>query len=189
MGSPVVGMKFNPNLQRRLWCGTVWPGHIGLEQTDDPVRLTEAFLQTWEEWSDHPNIKFMMGQIEVSDTGNLHIQCAVATSDSKRWGWMSKHLPANWEPASDWNALLDYVKKADTRIKTLVTYGTPPVIRTKSSQSGGQKARAIQHLKAGKDPKWIALHDPEVYFTHHKAINELHKHVYMAWSGGVDEEE
>jgi hypothetical protein len=179
-------MKFKAGLQRRLWLGTVWIGHTGNDEEDDHDVVLDALEAHWAKMIEHPGIKFAAGQVEVSDTGNLHIQCAVATIDSKRWGWMAKHLPAHWEPAADWNSVLEYVKKSDSRIKALPMYGTPPTVKTSSSKRGSLKLEAINLLKSGMDPGQIARKHPEVYFVHWRAINEMYKHVYISWASGKD---
>ena len=93
-------MKYKPNLQRRMWLGTVWPNHLDSEiESDDVQYYLEAYSVWWMKLVDHPCVDFARGQIELSDTGNYHIQVAVHTTDSKRWSWMAKHLKAHWEPA------------------------------------------------------------------------------------------
>lgn len=181
-------MKFKPNLQRRLWLGTVWLNHISdsVTQEDDGRLIEETFRGAWSAMIGHPCVDFARGQIEISETGHYHIQCAIHTSDSKRWGWMAKNLPAHWEPASNWDAVLKYVRKTDSRVATLEEFGTAPN-RPKTDGHGSAKKRAIEYLKAGKDPQWIAINDPDAYFTHHRAIDRLYQMVYMAWRGGVDD--
>jgi hypothetical protein len=187
-------MKFKAGLQRRMWLGTVWPNHLENEhaqtmQEEDPRSLFDLYEEWWQKLIDHPCVDFARGQIELSDTGNYHIQVAVHTTDSKRWSWMAKHLKAHWEPARSWEKVVNYCRKSESRVAKLPDYGTAP----ESSQSGGQngslKKIAIDALKDGKDPQWIAINHPEVFFAHHRAINELYKQVYMAWRGGVNEAE
>ena len=177
-----------------MWLGTVWFGHASPEggEEEEDCSLQQIFL-TLTEWRErtisHPGVKFCRSQIEVSDTGRYHLQVAVATTDSKRWSWMAKNLPAHWEPAANWEAVANYCKKTDSRIKAFEDYGSLPKKAKRSGNSGSLKALAIEALKEGLSPKEIALKHPEAYFSHHRAINELYKHIYMAWSGGVTEEE
>jgi hypothetical protein len=85
--------------------------------------------------------------------------------------------------------VLKYVRKTDSRVATLEEYGTAPN-RPKTNDNGSAKRRAILYLKEGKDPQWIAINDPDAYFTHHRAIDRLYQMVYMAWRGGsVDGEQ
>ena len=71
----------------------------------------------------------------------------------------------------------------------LPDYGTAPQSSQDRTPSGSLKKIAIDALKEGKDPQWIAINHPDVFFAHHRAITELYKHVYMAWRGGIVEEE
>lgn len=175
-------MRFNKNLQKRMWLGTVWLSHIGDEvtQDDDEALVIETLVGWWDRFISHPNIDFARGQIEVSDTGHFHIQVAAHTTDSKRWGWMISHHPAHWEPAANWDAVVKYVGKTDSRIQALEGKGTAPNL-SKTNDNGSAKKRAITYLKDGKDPQWIAINDPDAYFTHHRAIDRLYQMVYMAW--------
>ena len=66
-------MRYKPNLQRRMWLGTVWPNHVGFENTDDLEEVLEQYSRWWMSLVDHPNVDFARGQIELSDTGNYHI--------------------------------------------------------------------------------------------------------------------
>ena len=182
-------MRYKPNLQRRMWLGTVWPNHVGFENTDDLEEVLEQYSRWWMSLVDHPNVDFARGQIELSDTGNYHIQVAVHTTDSKRWSWMAKNLSAHWEPARSWDAVINYCRKTESRVAKLPDYGTAPQSSQDRTQSGSLKKIAIDALKQGKDPSWIAINHPDVFFAHHRAITELYKHVYMAWRGGIVEEE
>lgn len=182
-------MKYKPNLQRRMWLGTVWPNHLDSQIDSDDVRdYIDAYTVWWDMVLEHPCIDFARGQIELSDTGNYHIQVAVHTTDSKRWSWMAKHLKAHWEPARNWDAVVNYCKKTDSRVAKLPDYGMAPE-SSPQRQNGSLKLVAIELLKAGKDPQYIAINHPEVFFAHHRAIVELYRHVYMAWRVGKDEEE
>jgi hypothetical protein len=179
-------MKYNPNKQRRMWLGTIWLGHCDTdcEQTDPHDLITEVYVAKWNQIINHPCVDFARGQIEVADTGALHIQCAIHTTDSKRWSWMANNLPANWEPAANWDAVINYASKTDSRIRGLAELGERPE-RAKSAENGSLKIRAIQYLKEGHDPRWIAINHPEVYFVHGRAIDRLYQHVYLAWAKRV----
>jgi hypothetical protein len=176
-------MKFKPSLQRRMWLGTVWASHLDEEDLEDE-ELLQAYRRWWSVVIDHPCVDFGRAQIELSETGNYHIQCAVHTIDSKRWAWMAKHLKAHWEPARSWEKVVNYCKKTESRVAKLPDYGTAP--ESSQSQQGSLKKIAIDALRDGKDPQWIAIHHPEVYFSHHRAIDGLYKQVYIAWRNGVN---
>jgi hypothetical protein len=182
-------MKFKPGLQRRMWLGTVWLGHTqtDLDQNAPQEEIFSAYRQWYEKLIAKPGIDFARAQIEISDTGGFHLQVACHTVDSKRWGWLVKNIPANWEPARNWSAVANYCKKSDSRIERLQDYGELPEKAAKK-ESGSLKLMAITALKSGKDPQWIAINMPEVYFAHHRAIDQMYRHVYMAWRGGLDEE-
>ena len=187
-------MKYKASLQRRMWLGTVWFGHAAGEADPEEEfcnlqQISSILTRWWILATDSPCVKFARGQIEVSDTGRYHLQVAIATTDSKRWSWMAKHLPAHWEPASNWEAVANYCKKTDSRIHAFEDFGILPKKAERSGTSGSLKALAIESLKAGLSPKEIALQHPEAYFSHHRAINELYKHVYMEWIPRKVEEE
>jgi hypothetical protein len=185
-------MKFKPGLQKRFWLGTVWLGHTetDLDQDAPQDEIFEAYRSWHRRMIAHPNVDFARAQIEVADTGAYHLQVAVHTTDSKRWSWMNKHLPGSWQPARNWGAVANYCRKSQSCLFRLDDYGEMPTKATPSS-NGSLKLMAITFLKEGKDPQWIAINAPEVFFAHHRAITELYRHVYMAWRGGrgVGEEE
>lgn len=169
-------MKFKPNLQKRFWIGTVWLGHADEELAREDFVMDEqvidAYRQWWAEVASHPSVEFAEGQIEVGKDENLHIQIALKTKDSKRWAWMAKHLKASWQPAMNWNAVVNYCKEHNKRVEYLGVIGTKP--KSRAQQGGGlAKLRAIRYLKMGKSPTWIAVHDTDAYFTHWRSIDNL----------------
>jgi hypothetical protein len=178
-------VKFKPNLQRRMWLGTVWLGHTGsdLDQGAPQDEIFKAYRAWHARAIAHPSVDFCRAQIEVADTGAFHLQVAVHTTDSKRWQWMNNHLPCSWQPARNWGAVANYCRKSESCLFRLDDYGELPT-KARPESSGSMKHMAITFLKEGKDPQWIAINAPEVFFAHHRAINELYRHVYMAWRGG-----
>lgn len=183
--------RYNPNEQKRFWIGTVWVGHCqegGIEEGASEDEIKTVLRQWWARASEHPGVSWMEGQIEVADTGNMHIQVAVKTNDSKRWAWMTKHLPASWQPADNWNAVLNYCKKTDSRIEYLGGVGTKPKSKMTKGH-GSAKLRAINYIKEGKSPEWIAINDMDAYFTHHRAIKALWHATRFALDNGLEEEE
>lgn len=180
-------MKFNPALQRRMWLGTVWLGHCSdLDQEAPQEEIFTAYRRWYSSLIDHPSVDFARAQIEVSDTGAFHLQVACHTVDSKRWGWMANNLPASWEPARNWGAVANYCRKSKSCLFRLDDFGELPTKAAKPASNGSLKFQAITFLKEGKDPQWIAMNAPEVFFAHHRAIHALYNHVYIAWSGGVN---
>lgn len=183
--------NYNPKEQRRFWIGTVWVGHCiegGLPADAEHDEIMRELRQWWARASEHPSVSWMEGQIEVSSTGNLHIQVACKTNDSKRWGWMAKHLPASWQPAENWPAVLNYCKKTDSRIEYLGGVGTKPKSKM-TKGAGSAKLRAINYIKDGKSPEWIAINDMDAYFTHHRAIKALWEATRFGMKMGIEEEE
>jgi len=158
-------MKYKPGLQKRMWLGTVWLGHTGSDLDQDAPQ--DLIFSSYRQWYDrcvaHPCVDFARAQIEISDTGAFHLQVAVHTTDSKRWSWMGKHLPASWQPARDWKAVARYCKKSESRIERLPDFGEEPKGRSAGTAHGSLKAVAIEMLKAGRDPQYIAIHAPDVY--------------------------
>ena len=170
--------RYIAGLQKRAWIGTVWLGHADPELARQEFPLDEDVMDAYRNWwaklSSHPSVKFAEGQIEVGSKDNLHIQVAVKTSDSKRWSWMAKHLPASWQPAENPVACENYCTKTKDRIEYLGVVGT----KTASKRTVGHglaKQRALRYLKDGHTPAWIAVHDADAYFTHWRTIEAMHE--------------
>jgi hypothetical protein len=171
-------IAYNPKLQKRFWSGTVWIKHadaeLAAEEFPHDEDVMDAYRKWWAELAANPGVQFAEAQIEVGANDNLHIQVAVKTVDSKRWEWMIRHLPAHWEPAINWGALQNYVKKTSDRIEYLGVVGTRP--KTKKTVGHGlAKQRALRALRDGKTPTWIAVHDADAYFTHWRAIHNYYE--------------
>lgn len=182
-------MKFNKNLQRRFWIGTVWPGHCNLNKTEaTEEEIMTAYRHWWILVSSSPMVQWVEAQIEIGDTGERHIQVALKTTISMRWGTLAERLKASWQPAENWNAVVNYCKKSDGRIEYLGAIGNKPASRVQTG-TGTAKLRAIKYLKDGKSPEWIALNDSQAYFTHHRAILELHKMLIRCRMLDMSEEE
>ena len=90
------------NVQKRHWCATVWPKHIGLEATDDEAEIIAEFERYWSHFSDAAKtlgVRYAIGQIERSPhTGTLHIQAYTEWSRSRRRSEVYKIFPASLEP-------------------------------------------------------------------------------------------
>lgn len=183
-------MKYKPKLQKRFWLGTVWIGHtVDGKLTPDELRAlnslpTESKLEQYREWfsrvAQHPAVQWIEGQIEVgSESDSLHIQVALKTHDSKRWEWMSKNLKASWQPADNWNAVSNYCVKKSDRVEYLGAHGKKPDSK-KMQGDGSAKLRALNFLRNGKSPDWIARNDMQAFFTHHNAIITTYKALLIA---------
>jgi hypothetical protein len=187
-----MGMKFNPNLQKRFWIGTVWLGHANpkLAQKDNVTeeQILSEYRMWWARLAENINVQWAQAQIEVGNEGGLHIQVACKTTDSKRWKWMPKNLPASWQPADNWPAVLNYCTKTSDRIEYLGTIGKRPKSKMGDGH-GSAKQRCIAYLKEGRSPEWVALNDPDAYFTHHRSIRALYEAVLIAKRRGEMEEE
>lgn len=160
--------------QKRFFLITLWPGHVGLvrdECTDDEFKA--AARQWWDDMA-IPEVEYRVGQLEVSDAGELHGQIAVKTSSSVRAVTMMRRHGGHWEPAKNPGAVYNYVQKTEGRIEFLGEDGKKPDGVSRTEGHGSAKRRAIRMLiEEGLSPEEIAKQDPEAYFTHHRAIDRL----------------
>lgn len=190
-------MKFKPKLQKRFWLGTVWPGHtVDDKLTPEELKAVndlpqEVKMQQYRDWfnraAQHPSVQWIEGQIEVGSEGGIHIQVALKTHDSKRWEWMAKNLKASWQPAMNWNAVSNYCVKKSDRVEYLGAHGKKPESK-KLQGDGSAKLRAMNHLRNGKSPDWIAKNDTQAFFTHHNAIVQTYK-ALLVWGHRIQLEE
>ena len=160
--------------QRRFFLITLWPGHVGLDRescTDDEFK---SAVRTWWDEMAIPEVAYRVGQLEVSDAGELHGQIAVKTSKSVRAVTMMRRHGGHWEPADNAAAVTRYVQKTEGRIEFLGEDGSRPESSARTEGHGSAKRRAIRMLiEEGLSPEDIAKQDPEAYFTHHRAIDRL----------------
>jgi len=168
------------NVQKRHWCATVWPKHIGMEATDDEAEIIREFERHWEYITGVgamplPGLKYAIGQIERSpSTGTLHIQAYTEWASSKRRSEVYKIFPASLEPrkgsrddARDYCRKRKWKGKDKGQVQRLPEFGEWRVAK----QTGpSPKQRALDYLTKGFVPSDILVMDPEVYFTHHRAI-------------------
>ncbi len=171
------------NQQKRHWCSTVWPKHIGYEATDDEAELIDAFETFWEELTDAPGLKYAVGQIERADTGSLHIQAYTEWASSKRRSEVYKILPSNLDfrrgsrdDARDYCRSKVWNGKDKGQVKRLPDIGEwrkekPPAI--------SPKQRALALLRQGLSPAEICSRDPECYFTHWRSIKAVYESSLM----------
>lgn len=160
--------------QKRFFLITLWPGHVGLNRESCSEDEFKSAVRTW--WDDMaiPEVQYRVGQLEVSDAGELHGQIAVKTSKSVRAVTMMRRHGGHWEPARNAAAVYNYVQKTEGRIEFLGEDGVKPDGATRTEGHGSAKRRAIRMLiEEGLSPEEIAKQDPEAYFTHHRAIDRL----------------
>ena len=160
--------------KKRFFIVTLWPGHVGLDRelcTDDEFK---AACRTWWDNMAIPEVQYRVGQMEISDAGELHGQIAVKTSKSMRAITLMRRHGGHWEPARNAAAVLNYVQKTEGRIEFLGEDGSKPEGPGRTEGHGSAKRRAIRMLiEEGLSPEEIAKQDPEAYFTHHRAIDRL----------------
>lgn len=160
--------------QKRHWVGTMWAGHIGLDDDCSEEETIDAFRREWQNLQDLPNMRYLGGQVERADTGRLHIQFYVEFSKSYRMKEVLRNISANIEPrkgtrdeARKYCRSTIYKGKNKGRIVLLPEFGE---WRVEKVASVSPKQRALQMLKQGFSPSDILQHDPDVYFTHYRAI-------------------
>lgn len=171
--------------QKTMFIGTVNLGHVGTELYDMTEKEVIDELEAhWNDFLTFPNLQFARGQIERNQEGNLHIQFACKFGQVIRGRTLMNKWPSWVDVARDFEAVMKYCQKTETRVGRLQPFGVKPKKVANSNPS--PKALAIQWLMEGKTPKDICKIAPEVYFTHHRAIVETWKMLQMV---GIDEEE
>ncbi len=160
--------------QKRHWCGTMWPKHIGIDEDCSEEEIIDAFEREWKILEILPNLRYLGGQIERADTGRLHIQFYAEFSKSYRKTEVLRGLSAHIKPrkgtrdeARKYCRSKIYKGKDKGRILLLPEHGE---WRVEASAQVSPKQRALQMLKQGFSPEQILQHDPDVYFTHYRAI-------------------
>lgn len=115
-------------------------------------------------------LTFFRGQLEQApSTGTLHVQGAVAISQPVRLATMKKWIPrAHWEQARDWQKLVEYCSKKETRVAGPWEHGT----ETKQGQRSDLQA-AAQLILSGSTMTQIASEMPEVIVKYHKGLQYL----------------
>ena len=164
--------------QYRHWVHTVQCGHL---DTENEEVFTAAVLQLWEMLEGNANLRYATGQLERGEGGKLHAQIYTEWKKAYRVGEVTKWLPSHAERRTgSRNQARLYVTKAEGREMALAPIGEWRPDR----ESGGTvrpKARALQYIiKDGLTPKEIAVMDPECYFTHYRAIQELYRALFKA---------
>ena len=161
--------------QKRHWVGTMFAGHIGIDEYCSEEEIIAGFQREWDILENTPNLRYMGGQIErCPDTGTLHIQFYAEFSKSYRRNEVLRSISANVEPrkgsrddARGYCRSKVWKGKDKGRILLLPEYGE---WRVEASAQVSPKQRALSMLKQGFSPEQILQHDPDVYFTHYRAI-------------------
>ena len=160
--------------QKRHWCGTMWPNHIGIDDDCSEEEIIAGFQREWDILENTPNLRYLGGQIERADTGRLHVQFYAEFSKSYRRNEVLRSISANVEPrkgsrdeARKYCRSKMYKGKDKGRILLLPEWGE---WRVEASAKVSPKQRALSMIKQGFSPEQILQHDPDVYFTHYRAI-------------------
>ena len=162
------------NVQKRHWVLTIWPKHIGMDDDYSEEELIDGFCKEWEVLSHTPNLRYLGGQLERADTGNLHIQAYIEFTTSKRRTEILRSISANLEPrlgsrddARGYCRSKTLKGKDKGRILLLPEHGE---WRIEKTSGPSPKQRALNMLKTGFSPEEILQRDPDVYFTHYRSI-------------------
>lgn len=160
--------------QKRHWCGTMWPKHIGIDEDCSEEEIIDAMQSEWQNLENLPNLRYLGGQIERADTGRLHIQFYVEMKKSLRLNEILRIISADLRPrkgtrdeARKYCRSTIYKGKVKGRIVLLPEFGE---WRVEKAAAVSPKQRALAMLKQGFSPSDILQHDPDVYFTHYRAI-------------------
>lgn len=134
--------------------------------------IIEELEMHWDEMCQLPNLKLARGQIERNKNGRLHINAGLKFHRVWRARTLQNKGRCYAEPARNEEAVMNYGKKQATRVKELPNFG---VKKAKVKNLANPKQEALAMLMDGMTPKQICMAAPDVYFTHHRAINETYK--------------
>lgn len=171
--------------QKTCFIFTVNLGHTEIPADASEDEQIEQLEQHWADLLALPNVKLARGQIERNENGVLHINGGVKFSGVTRAQTLMNRWGCWADPADNEQAVLAYGKKAETRVQPLANFGSKKAPKTLGDSP---KTIAIDLLKAGWTPAQICAVHTDIYFTHHRAINETFKMMLMG-SGVVLEEE
>jgi len=172
--------------QRRHWGHTVHYGHVGLAEEDlgemgiewDSPEAEQEFTHRlkvwWAETTQLPGLRYAVGQMErCPETLRLHGQIYTEWVGPVRGTTLYRRAPSDLKPKwASRDTCRAYHKKPESRIEKLGEVGEWRVDSVVGELSN--KQRALNYIvKDGLRPAEIARIDPEVYFTHHRAITEL----------------
>lgn len=152
----------------RRWAFTLQLDDDGTPKTSLIPGLRDAFDTTIR--TTKKEITFILLQVErAPTTGQLHAQGAVALSGATRLANMKKWLPrAHWEPAKQWDKLLIYCRKAESRVHPPEEWGTETTQGQRSDLS-----RAIQMIQSGSTMREIARESPLETVKFYKGLQYL----------------
>lgn len=162
-------------MQKRHWMVTVFPGHVGLDELDDDKLVIDELQKYWQELKDAPGLRYAIGQIErAPQTGRLHIQAYTEWQRSLRVSEVNNRFSAHLEPRlGGRDDARDYCRKATWKGKDKGQVLRLPEFgkwRTVKPAKVSPKQRALDYLRKGLSPADILRVDPDVYFTHYRAI-------------------
>lgn len=151
-----------------------WAFTLQLQNVQDPATEYQAMLQdlldAFSTTISTPkrSLTYIVIQIEMAPTsGQLHVQGAISLSQPTRLMMMKKFLPtAHWEQARDWNRLVAYCKKEESRVAGPWEWGSPP--SGQGSRTDLKLASAM--IQSGSTMKTIAQQMPEVIVKYHKGL-------------------
>lgn len=159
-------MEKLPNGLARRWSLTLQVSSVIEEPGHESIlhRLWYQYTQCTQIRT--KSLTFLQGQVERASTGQLHVQAAAAFSSPTRMTTLKKWIPgAHWEPAREWNSLLKYVTKEDTRVAGPWTIG--------EAQSQGQRSdlsTAAELILSGSTMTTIATTMPETTVRYYKGL-------------------
>ena len=162
--------------QRRHWGMTIHYKHLGLDAEDNSEEeFVTAMVDWWAELIEAPALRYVVGQIERTESGRLHGQVYTEWHDKIRGRTLAKRHPCSVKPRwAERDVCRDYHRKPETRVQSLGEAGEWREETIVGEMS--PKQRALQYIiRDGLTPIEIAVLDPETYFTHHRAINELYR--------------
>jgi len=161
------------NLQKRHWCITV-----------NPEAMPQGQAVWWENLQKQPGLRYAVCQLEQGDSGTPHLQVYTEWTSSLRFSEMQSRTTGHLEArrgsrseARDYCRLAVYHGINKGRLDGPWEFGEWRKEGTVTDDMS-PKQRALVYLERGMTPQDIAFTYPDVYFTHHRAINELYE---MTW--------
>ena len=162
-------------MQKTCFIFTVNLGHIDKKvdwsEISEDEKIEELEMH-WEQLLAMPNLRVARGQIERNKNGELHINGGVIFKSVTRGQTLQNKWHCWADPARNKDAVMNYGKKAETRVQPLENFG---MLKKPKGNNRSPKQEAVHMLMSGMTPKEICQVAPDVYFTHHRAINETYK--------------
>lgn len=115
-------------------------------------------------------------QIEKGEKGTPHLQGCIYYKNARQFKTVKHAFPrANIQPARDYDRLVTYCSKEDTRISPGLESGVKP---TKGRRTDLEEV--ANKIRSGSSPSSIASEHPDMFIKYHKGIfalsNELQQH-------------